>query len=69
MTCESIAETTMRCAGMHGMAQTKYKRAKEQRAKEEPKVRQVLRQALQAQRKKKRKRSSAAVCGTVVRDF
>jgi hypothetical protein len=54
---------------MHGMAQTKYKRAKEQRAKEEPKVRQVLRQALQAQRKKKRKRSSAAVCGTVVRDF
>ena len=69
MTCESIAETTMRCAGMRDTDKAKEQRAKakEQRAKEEPKVRQVLRQA--QRRPKKRKRSSAAVCGTVVRDF
>jgi hypothetical protein len=44
-------------------------KAKEQRAKglKAKEQRQVLRQA--QRRPKKRKRSSAAVCGTVVRDF
>jgi hypothetical protein len=50
---------------MHDMDKAKEQRAKG--LKEEPKVRQVLRQALR--RQKKRKRSSAAVCGTAVRDF
>jgi hypothetical protein len=57
---------------MRDMAQRD--KAKEQRAKglkEEPKVRQAQRQAQRQalRRQKKRKRSSAAVYGTAVRDF
>jgi hypothetical protein len=40
----------------------KAQQVKAQQVKEEPKAHQAL-------RKKKRKRSSAAVCGTAVRDF